>query len=156
MTVYKLTDDFEDDCEFTLIAIHSAVEDYRMAFLLNKYLGLGFKKVTPVEMDDNHVFQRFEWLDEKNDTYWSLIQNSAIKKEEVSKSAFMLFEEWGGEQTIYLLPEHKKVDFFIKIEIAESYLDVPSIVQKIQQIPNIVTTYKLATNRIKTRTNLIF
>ena len=41
MAVHKLVlDDVFEEALYTLIAIHCTVEDYRLAYLLNKYLGI--------------------------------------------------------------------------------------------------------------------
>ncbi|GLB53097.1 hypothetical protein NBRC110019_21370 [Neptunitalea chrysea] len=155
MAIYRLTDDFEEDDVFTLIAVHSSVEDYRMAYLFNRYLKTRFVKSDPVEIDEDGIFQKFEWVDSKTEFRWYLIQNG-MSKAKVQENNFLLFNNLSNEEKVYLLPEYKKVDFFVKIEAPEEFLDLNNIVQSVQQIPNIVTTYKIAANQIKTRTNLIF
>lgn len=156
MAVYKLLDDFEEDNEFILIAVHSSMEDYRLAFFLNKYLGTRFVKVHPIEIASNKVFQNYEWMDKKNDVCWNVIQNIAEVETKKKNDSGLLFDGLNGTEFAYLLPEHKKVDYFIKINTKEDFWDIQKTIQNIQQVPNIISTYKLAANKIKTTTNLIF
>ena len=66
MALHKLlVDDFDDD-SYKLIAIHTRLEDYRLAYLLNKYLGLKFKRKDH-DIDFKYLessYSIFEWDNE--------------------------------------------------------------------------------------------
>ncbi len=68
MALHKLlVDDFDDD-SYKLIAIHCRLEDYRLAYLLNKYLGLKFKRKDH-DIDFKYLessYSIFEWDNETN------------------------------------------------------------------------------------------
>ena len=49
MAVYKLLDDDFDNDDYLLLAIHCAIDDYRLAYLLNQYLYINLKPYVGVE-----------------------------------------------------------------------------------------------------------
>ncbi|SFU26956.1 hypothetical protein SAMN05216480_1019 [Pustulibacterium marinum] len=155
MAIHRLLDDFEET-EFTLIALHSHLEDYRLAYWLNKALNIRLSKAETIEIAAQKVFENFEWLNEQEDVMWNLVANTTYIQKKRRKAVFSLFE--AEEQPVkgYLIPEMKKVDYFLKIDTEEMYLNISDITSKIQQIPNIITTYKVAANQLKSKTNLIF
>jgi hypothetical protein len=57
---------------------------------------------------------------------------------------------------VYLLPEFKKVDYFLKIEHTENTMDVSKIKTILNTIDTIFTVYTVDTNQIKSKNNLIF
>ena len=78
MTVRKLVlDDVFEEVEYTLIAIHCTLEDYRLAFLLNKHLGITLTR-KPSDLDYNNgksIYSIFEWKNNKQQTNWNLVSN---------------------------------------------------------------------------------
>jgi len=121
------TFDLEDD--YLLIGIHSTEEDYRLAYLINKHLNTKF-----VRYKDNLDFK-----------------DSAVE--------FPLFEDglFGGNYstTSYLLPEKKKVDFLLKIEGCAPEF-ILEMVNKLNKLDQIITSYQIETNTLKSKYNLIF
>ena len=89
MALHKLqVDDFYDD-SYKLIAIHCRVEDYRLAYLLNKHLGLKLERKEK-DIDFKYLessYSIFEWDNETEYVLWNLISN-VCKKEEDSLSKF--------------------------------------------------------------------
>ena len=65
MAVHKLiVDDFDDD-DYLLLAIHCALEDYRLAYLLNQYLDINLKRKVH-DLDFNKLessYSIYEWED---------------------------------------------------------------------------------------------
>lgn len=116
----------EDFCEeeYSLIGIHTALEDYRLAYLLNKNLSIKFSKSTKnleFEKDNNLAsFSIYNFSSKKYDYDWFLIANS-FKNENQTQSNELLLT---AETRTYLIPEKKKVDFFIKIsgEVGDAYV----------------------------------
>jgi hypothetical protein len=54
----------------------------------------------------------------------------------------------------FLLPELKKVDYFLKIENNDTELD--KIMTSMNAVPQIATVYSVDSNSIKSKNNLIF
>ena len=57
---------------------------------------------------------------------------------------------------VYLLPEFKKVDYFLKIENSEDTISVSDIIATLNTIEGISTVYEVDMNKIKSKNNLIF
>ena len=76
MAVHKLIlDDTFDDSVYTLTAVHCRLEDFRLAYLLNKHLGIRLsRKVSDLDAKNGQAsYSIFEWEDEKQLTTWSLV-----------------------------------------------------------------------------------
>lgn len=148
-------EDFYED-EYSLIGIHSALEDYRLAYLLNKNLDTRFVKSNKdLEFENNKnklSFSIFNFLHKKYDFEWFLIANSFKKENKTTANELLLTTETKS----YLIPEKKKVDYFIKIsgEIAPHY--VLNIVKKIKNIEQVITSYTIDKNTLKSKDFLIF
>ena len=160
MAVHKLVlDDAFDDAVFTLVAIHCRLEDYRLAYLLNKHLGTRLtRKTSDIDVNDGKTaYSIFEWEDEKQMVTWSLVSN-ICKTEELQKSSFeSLFNNQEKiTKTYYLVPEHKTVNYLLKIDSEFSFTKEKYILDGILRIPQIATTYSIDSNQLKSKDNLIF
>lgn len=145
MATHKLLlDDFFEE-DFTLLAIHTTLEPYRLAYFLNQTLNicLAYSKVI-----DN--YELYEYEDEKNFTTWNLVSNKTYTIQG-NQSSNSLFE---AKTINYLIPEYKKADYFIKIY--PENIDVNNILSKIKEVPQIITTFVVATENLKSKSNLIF
>jgi hypothetical protein len=89
---------------------------------------------------------------------WDLVENKKVVETNEIDSNIDLFSNTKSSfsTTTYLLPEYKKVDFFIKIENAESEIDLDKVISKISKIEAIKLVYSLAKENIKSKNNLIF
>lgn len=162
MLAHKLVLDAVVDQPFELMAIHSSVEEHKLAFLLNKHLNLQLSK-TRNDIDlyiDNTqtLFSLFKFKDQKQYCNYYLVNNKAKgnnpKITENVNSLFGIGEF--SENSIHLLPELKKVDFFLKIEGDPAFIKGKSLLQKIIQIPQVATAYCIDQNQLKYKENLIF
>jgi len=116
MTVHKLIlDDAFEEALYTLIAIHCNLEDYRLAYLLNKHLGITLsRKASDIDYNNGQVsYSIFEWEDHKQLVTWSLVSN-ICKTEELRETDYKsLFDNQEKITKIFqLLPEHKTVNYF--------------------------------------------
>ncbi|TXD83761.1 IPExxxVDY family protein [Subsaximicrobium wynnwilliamsii] len=159
MAMHKLlVDDFFDD-SFLLLAVHCRLEDYRLAFLLNKYLELRLARRAQ-DLDYNYFaasYAIYEWEDSKFDTIWNLVANSCKRQENSIQSSGSLFDNQNVVTKInYLVPELKKADFLIKVSNENQQLDEKKILNSIQAIPQIITAYSADLNNIRSKEHLIF
>ena len=149
-----LTLDLEDD--YLLIGIHSTEEDYRLAYLLNTHLKtklIRFKHTLDFK-DSTAEFPLFEFKDENNLINYYLINNKYSQLVNNQKNEG-LFE--GNYSTIfYLIPEKKKVDFFLKIEGCNQQNFARTLVAKLNNINQIITSYSIEPNTLKSKDHLIF
>ena len=148
----------EDFCDedYSLIGIHTALEDYKLAYLLNKNLETHFSKSkNNLEFEKGKKkasFSIYNFSSKKYDFEWFLIANSFKRENQTASNELLLI----SETKTYLIPERKKVDFFIKIsgEVAFDY--VAKTIGKIKNIEQIITSYSIDKNTLKSKDFLIF
>lgn len=154
MAVHKLLDDIFEH-QYTLIAIHSPVKDYRLAYFLNRSLSINLKRTREdFNYIDNASFSMFHWNDESSETRWDLITN--VSKHMVDSGSEDLFGANYTIHTEYLIPEHKKVDYFLKIDNGDVFCEDKTILKSINEIPHVVTAYAVDPDQLKSKNNLIF
>ena len=146
--------------EFELIAIHSQLEDYKLAFYLNNVLLLKLCRSAEGILQkvgkNEFAFSRYQYEDEQLQQYWSLSENKkAIINSSVSGG---LFAGLQVEQTkwFYLIPELKKADYVLKIEGSLLEDELEKLVREIIKINNVQTAYAVPVTEIKSKNNLIF
>ena len=148
--------DFEYDHDYTLIGIHSALEDFRLAYFLNKKLNLRLQRFKD-DLDFpslNCRFSLFNCEDEVTFTSWSLIANRHVTVSDVIPSGDNLF---GEETKVYhLIAEKKKVDYFIKINGAINQNELEKFLIKINNTNKIITSYIINPNDLISKDYLIF
>jgi hypothetical protein len=159
MALHKLlVDDFFDD-SYKLIAIYCGLEDYRLAYLLNKNLDLNLER-KPDDLDFKYLessYSIFEWNNEAQYVTWNLVSNVCKKEAEGLFSTGTLFET--NEKvlkTFNLISELNKVDYFIKISDEIQNVNENVILSRLQTIPQIITSYKVDPLKIKSKDYLIF
>ena len=148
-----LLDEFDED-EFKLLAIHSSLENYKIAFLLNTFCGCQFVMCKEdIELPlKKAFFQNFEWDDPKKGIHCNLFSNKFIKLGDNTLKGNDLFHI-PETKKVYLLPELKKADFFIKIN---SGISVEVLNKQIELINEISMCYPPKTNKINFHHTLNF
>jgi hypothetical protein len=159
MALHKLlVDDFEDEA-YSLLAIHCNLEDYRIAFLLNQFLNINLKRCA-YDLDFQYTtasYSVYEWEDNKRQSMWNLIGNIFKREEDSLVSSGSLFDATSKViKTYNLIPEYKNVNYFLKIENDDHYMNLKNIISIIQKIPQIVTVYDIDVSTLKSKNNLIF
>ncbi|WKK65822.1 IPExxxVDY family protein [Lutimonas zeaxanthinifaciens] len=148
--------DFEYDHDYDLIGIHSTLPDYRMAYFLNHYLEIQLSRFKE-NLDfksGNCSFPLYIFEDKTAFTTWSLIANKHVFTENVIQGGSNLFPE--ETKITYLIPEKKKVDYFIKISGLKDDMELNSALLGINKINNIIASYAIDPMDLKSRDNLIF
>ena len=161
MAVHKLIlDDVFEEASYTLIAIHCRLEDYRLAYLLNKYLGITLsRKSSDLDYKNGQgSYSIFEWEDHKQLVTWSLVSNICKTEEELQQTDFtsLFSNQQKVTKTFQLLPEHKTVNYFLKIDSEFSFSKEKYILDSILKIPQIATAYSIDSSELKSKENLIF
>ena len=161
MSAHKLVLDDIVDPYFNLIAIHSSIEEYKLAFLLNKNLNLRLSRTrNDIDLQVNSIralFSLYKFQDHKNYRDFYLISNKFKLRSKTTTGFGSLFgEEEMFCNTIHFLPEFRKVDFFLKIEQESTTAGEKHLLNKIKEIPQIAGAYTINENQLKTKENLIF
>lgn len=146
--------DYENDHDYQLIGIHTYLEDFRLAFYLNTLFNTNLKRL-PKDLDfeaNNASFCLYTYDCEKTFTYWSLIANKSTYVYEDKNQP--LFSE--QQHTSVLIKEKKQVDYFLKVEGEISNKKLDQMVTQINNVKNIITSYSINPQTLKSKDFLIF
>jgi len=160
MAVHKLMIDDFVTVDYTLIAIHSSLEDYRLAYFVNRELKIRLQKCpTGISLrqkkESTAYFSRYIFEDDDNDAAWNLIhnKNSVSSARTTSVSSLFSGKEYAETTSVYFLPELKTVDYILKVENNETEDEV---INGLLAIKHIATAYKIDHYKLKSKNNLIF
>ncbi|GGG92076.1 hypothetical protein GCM10011416_06150 [Polaribacter pacificus] len=148
-------DDFSND-DYILIGIHSALEEFQLAYLLNQCLLTNFKRAKHgldfENKNNNATFSIYEYENTKFSQFWFLIENKYVDTLDSQSSGFFQ----SNEITTYLIPEQKKVDFFLKLEGDFDPEFIQKTIEKINNINQVITSYTIDVYTLKSKDFLIF
>lgn len=146
---------YENDHDYNLIGLHTSLDDYRLAFFLNSTLNIQLKRYNDdLDFDTNPAhFSLYTFDCSKTFTYWSLICNKHNYMSETSSTNNLFKEQF---RTSVLIPEKRQVDYFLKIEADIDMPKLETILTKINNIKNMVTSYSINPKTLKSRDFLIF
>jgi hypothetical protein len=162
MAILRLNfnDLFEDE-ECTVFAIHGVLEQYRLAYLINKKLGISLKRNLKKDISHlghNTCFDLFDFENVFQDLNYHLVANICKVQENQINTKTDLFslEPNQNLKTYYLIPELKKVSFFLKINQTFTTAKQQVLLKKILEIPQVITAYTVDVSTLKSKNNLIF
>ena len=144
------SDDLEND--YTLIAIHSNTEPYKLAFEINQKLKIQLKRCSyDVSFDGNSsMFDLYKHISETYNTKLYLILNKSVSERKIKDQ--LLFENLS--ESFFLIPELKKVEFLIKIE--GGGFNIQNLLKKLNELDSVISCYKAKITAAKSKYNLIF
>lgn len=133
-------DPFEDD-ELCLFGIISSEKDYRLCFAINHATGLEFEKSEDYEIHSGKIrtvsyFSRYQCLRDKEG------------------NGFFLFSNKGT--TDFLIPEYRKMDFWLLVRGEFDAEDLQDMLQKIKNHPSVLGVYPIDFKTLKSREHLVF
>jgi hypothetical protein len=144
----------EEDLKDYLLAIHSSLEGFQIAFYLNQISRTKFKRDQDITLDTKKAaFSSFKWENYLIDVNTLLFSNKYLLQLEQENTNNNTLFDLPLRNEVSLIPEFKQVDFFIK----SSHLETIQTLSK-SLIPErgITMTYEVPSNKIKNRLNLIF
>jgi hypothetical protein len=152
----KLKLDFTYNYDFFLISIHSTLEDYFLAIHLNTIFGIQLRKCNfTLNFETKRgEFSIYDYNNEENFTYWSLISNKQVIEEKINLGNYILFDSIYN--TYVLVKEKKEVDFFLKIEGDFTINDKAEILNKIKKIHGVLACAEIKPENLKEINNLIY
>lgn len=159
MAVHKLIIDDFDSADYTLIAIHSSLEDYRLAYFVNRELEIRLEKCSKdigvKKHDEVAFFSRYTFEDPYQDASWNLIQNkNSITTTQTGNGTFFAEADFAVSTSVFFIPELKLADFVLKVDNSE--IKDAAIVQQLLAVKHIATAYKVDHYKLKSKNNLIF
>jgi hypothetical protein len=162
MAIHKLDIGEFDEIDYNLIAIHTSLEDFRLAYFINQKMPINLSKSkdeVQIKIKEGETrFSRFYYYDLEKAISWNLIQNKNEVSQQKKDTIQNLFSNITMEikTKVFLLPEFKKADYFLKIENIDDTIDVSKIKIILNTIDSISAVYIVDTNQIKSKNNLIF
>ncbi len=135
----KLTLEVEEDYDFELVGICSHVKDYRLSWEINKALEFDLEKDDNYEINvkgDRQSYSFFSFIDDENLVEFYLINNRCSNG--------------------ILIPEEKKSDYFLMIRGVLRGGHKEELIEKISNIKNVLTTYEIEVDQLKSKSNLLF
>ncbi|MEX6626933.1 IPExxxVDY family protein [Tenacibaculum salmonis] len=142
--------------DYTLIGIHTMLNEYKLAYLLNRYLNIKFSQAAYnldfTEKNNTSFYTVYEYTNTELGYDWFLIAN--VYKLNNKKVKTSLFEE--NYSVRYLVPEKQKIDFFLKIESGFDIEHIVKTIEVINNIPQIITSYEVEVESLKSKDFLIF
>jgi len=119
---------FEIDLDFVLIAVTTSLKDYRICYLINKFLNFDFVKIPDLSVDINEIgepalFSIYHYNWEASETDFYFIANKGTDA--------------------YLIPEMRKADYFLMIKNYIDENDLDNMISALNKIPEIVAAVKI-------------
>jgi hypothetical protein len=156
---YHLTLD-EVDAKF-ILAIYSGLPSYRLAFLINTCLFSQLKREKDLDFYKDVKFPYFFFEDEVLQIEYRLIKNKTSQistKEPVEASPLnsLFNESTAVEETFYVLPQYKEVDYFLVLDGEFGDDQLAHIEQEITKLEEILSAYYIPFENIKSKTHLTF
>ena len=153
-----LTLDNEDNLNYCLIAIRNKLADYLFAYHLNKSVFFNFKRV---ENDLSYIianqtvyFTTFEYVNLELDQISFLIKNSSFFKNQTQGEKLLFSDE--VDNKVFLLPELKEFDYFLKLKGIWKTAEILKIRQYLNNLDTVESEIIVNIKKIKSINNLIF
>lgn len=141
--------DPQDIDDFAIVAIHSNLEAYLIAYRLNQKLGCLLHNLSKNSIND--VYTRFKYISKIENDNWELISNHHKNEEKFSKKNLLFSVNKTNKKS--LIPTLDFVDFFFKIPKSKVIRDW---VIKIRTIDGIQMAYEIDKKVLLNLENLIF
>ena len=158
MALHKLLVDDFDDLNYSLLAVHCEMEDFRLAYFLNQSLATRLSR-TKEDLDfltSLATFSVFEWSNPLLQTDWHLIKNNCLVEKVAVSEGFFLETNDKSWVKHSLIPEHNSVDYLLKIDNGGGFINEKEILNKIQKISKVSTAYSIDVSQLKSKEHLIF
>ena len=143
---------------YHLIAIHSDLDEFRLAFFLNKELNIGLKRKNNdiYFSEQNANYSSYEFLDETKYLKWIFFSNKSLVSEKSPDQDLSLFSKGSTAlNEMNLLSQQKSVDYFLIIENIANKTYIDKVLKKISEISGVITSF-LSENKLENKENLIF
>ncbi len=135
--------------DFSVVAIHSNLEAYLIAYRLNQNLGCLLHNSSKKSMNDFYI--RFKYNSKIGNDNWELISNHHKNEEKFSKENLLFSVNKTNKKS--LIPTLDSVDFFFKIPKSKV---INEWVVKIRGIDGIQLAYEIDKKILLNLENLIF
>ena len=139
------------------VAIHSNLDEYRLAFFLNKKLNISLKrKYNDISLNHNEAsYSIYDYLDEGMFLHWVFFSNKSLVIDKTTNEALSLFNQESFVQNeTNLINQPKGVDYFLVIENVKNKIYVEKVLRKILEIREVITSF-ISDKKLENKENLI-
>ena len=156
MKINLLHDDFYSK-EYTLFALKSNLQDYRLAYFFNKKTDLTLNRMTKdvkyILKNNTLYFSAFvdKSFDDKKKCY--LISNKTIYSKDLKYGS--LFKNIPISNNMFLIPELKEFDYMLKLDGIWTKKEIGALVTSMSKISEILANICVDSKKIKSINNLI-
>ena len=147
--------EYEYEHDYMLIGINSTLEEYRLAYLLNKNLNIKLERMSK-DLDFTNKecsFTIYGFDCDITFSSWAFINNKNVAIRQTPDQSNLFLEE---SKTSFLIQEKKKIDYFLKIDGAIETTQMQSILDKIKTIKGVIASYVIDPQTLKSKDYLIF
>ncbi|MGY5352078.1 IPExxxVDY family protein [Wenyingzhuangia sp. IMCC45533] len=150
-----------DEPDYRIVGVHTVLQDYKLAYLLNSEINFCFKRTMPdldyVIEGKKAFFSSFEFEDSKRLISWYLASNKCkVGPSKGNSLGLFQTEEAFASSYVYLQPEIKEADFILKIQGDFLESSLKNLLKKINKIKGVVTAYSVDTHKLNHKEYLIF
>lgn len=135
MTKFNL--DVIDEYPYIMLGINTSLKSYRMAWNINKTLGIALKKLNPIAIANANKevisFTMFNTFVPHHNAQYRLVEN---------RNAGNLF-----------IPEQPRSDYFLLVDESPE-VDVESLVKKVRDIKSVSMAYIVDIDSLKSKQNI--
>lgn len=132
------------DFDFLLLALNANVKPYKLAWSLNKELGLNLVMTDNIEIG---------FVEEKSLSIQNYIDSDEFQTVRLIRNRA---EDIDGAYNAYLLPELKNFDYLLLLENETNSFDENAFITEIKQIPFVQFITRINAQTLKSKDNLIF
>lgn len=136
-----------DEDDFSLIAVHSSCEAYRLAFLLNSKCQCRFTQTKKKKegLLADYTFESYEWINPIKGIEIRLFSNRYLKfRGEVQKGGSLF--DLPETKELYLVQDLKDVDYIIKID---SGIEDQVMIERMESIDQVSYRYLIDQSQLK-------
>lgn len=151
-TVHRISEELFED-SFDLIALHSNMECYALAYHINKVTQILLVRAKKDLEIGAFSYPIFEYKDDVKDEDWYLLSNRM--QEEENDEGQGLFKNSTTLKVNYLLEERKEINYLLKL-YPEDSMNIGKTISAIRAIPQVSMAYQLKVDDLKSKRNLIF
>ena len=147
------------DLNYILIAIRSQIEDYRLAYFLNKSSFFLFQRMSQdlsyLINDKTVYFSSFHDINQDLKREVFLIKNKTTYRSNLT-TQLGLFSDSDITNTVFLIPELKDFDYFIKLVGIWKKSEILNLKNFITDIQVVESSVNIDLNQVKSINNLVF
>ncbi len=137
---------------YKLIAIHSNLSIFSLAYQINKYCFTDFvRSNNDLKVENKFIVTHFNWNNEKKGISFELFENKFKIEDEEPELIDSLFS-LSISKELSLIKSHKEVDFFIK---QNCFFSTSNLIKKMSKIQNISLTYRVPNSELSENFNFV-